>query len=271
MSTLGGTKLRRLRKRCKLTQLTLELKGVIAQKTLSNIESGETQRPKRETIERLLAFYDASFDEAQDILQCYGYRPAEYPLPSDRDIAAVLEQVQPILNAAPVPAYCVDYIARLLAYNAMFLQLSGYDRVKMDSLLGKPLWQSRIEHHIASDEETDPALLEEVERTQQQLNSLYLHEPWFEAFIEGCGEPFLTYWREVSRGVPEKDSGEQLSMPSSGDTDLEPVPFNVPGIPEPLSFVFHQERLASDTRFRILYLWPTHREAGEWVAAQQAE
>ena len=146
---------------------------------------------------------------------------------------------------------------------------------KMESLKGKPngnpSGNARIEHHIADGEETDPALLEEVGRTQQQLNSLYLHEPWFEAFIEGCGEPFITYWREASSDVPEQDSREQLSLPSPKDVDLEPVPFNVPGIPEPLSFVFHQERVARDTRFRILYLWPTHREAGEWVAAQQAE
>lgn len=267
----GGKKLKRLRNRRKLSQLDVYLRGgVIAQKTLSHIETGKTH-PKRETIENLLAFYDASFDEVQDVLQAYGYRPVAYPLPVDRDIAVILEQVQPILDAAPVPAYCVDYISRLLAYNRLLLRLSGWERTKMERLKGKPLWQSRIEHRIASGEATDPALLEEVGQTRQQLHSLYLHEPWFEAFIETCGEPFLTYWREAARGVTEQEREAKTFMPSAGDAFMEPVPFNVPGVPQSLSFMFYQERLESDSRIRLMYLWPAHREASEWLLAQHEE
>ena len=134
--TVGGNLLKLLREQCGFTQEELHLRRVIAQKTLSNIETGKTERPERETLDTLLDAYDATFNEAHEIVKSYGYLP-DYPLPSADDIIAVMEQVQPMLDAAPVPAYVVDFITRLHGWNDLFFKLSGLNHDEMADPRGR--------------------------------------------------------------------------------------------------------------------------------------
>lgn len=256
--TYGGRLLRILREERNLTQEEVYLEsGVAAPKTVSHIESGRSRYPKRETIENLLKFYQANFDESQEVLKAFGYFP-EHPLPDTEAIALIMAQMQPVLNAEPVPAYVVDFIARFHGYNELFLKLSGLERHDMAELEGQPLWKAEYDSSEISPDELDDNLLADARRLRRQMR-VYVGEPWFESFIEECGQPFLSHWQAVGNVSKE----ETLPATMSG---LKRINFDdAPGAKNMLHFFITEEVIDCDGRFRIIRFMPADGPTWQWV------
>lgn len=255
--TYGGKLLRALRNRRGWTLLDVELKKVTSRRTLGLVETGKTEIPKRETLETLLDFYEATFNEAHEIMKAFGYLPDTSFLPTEEDIAGVLEQVQPILNAAPFPAYCVDFIARLYGYNDLWLGLSGLEREEAAELEGVPIWQVLLESDVPSGEALDADLLHEIQAIRQRM-AIYVGEPWFDSFIEERGSPFLTYWQAAEKAPQGQISQDEIPL-------FHPFHFEVPGNPHMLRFFPNEDMVEHDQRFRLIYLMPGNGKSWQWV------
>lgn len=262
--TYGGKLLKELREQRGWTQLEVQLKKVIAQKTLSKIETGRTLIPDRDTLRTLLDFYNATFNEAHEIMKAFGYLPDTSFLPTEADIAGVLEHVRPILNTAPVPVYVIDFIARLYGYSDLFLSLSGLEHEEMRAMEGIPIWQSWLESGTPSDGVLDADVLVEF-RAMQQSMMIYVGEPWFDAFIEERGEPFLTYWRAAENSQEVDVSSLEFSL-------FRQFRFYAPGTSQPLHFYINEEMVEHDQRFRQVLMMPADAITWQWVEThRQAE
>lgn len=256
--TYGGRLLRQLRRQRGYTQDEVYNAQVVAQKTLSKIETGDTQIPDRDTLQTLLDFYESTFNDAHEVMKAFGYLPDYSFLPTDADVADAIGQVQPVLDVAPFPSYCTDFIARLFGYNDLFLQLSGMEYEEMAELRGVPIWQAGVDVDAPASEVLDADILADIRAIQQRMG-IYVGETWFDSFIAERGEPFLSYWR-AAEAIPQ---GEALSA------DLPVFRKFITDDPDsgqPLHFFIHEEMIAHDQRFRRIDLMPADAGTWQWVA-----
>jgi len=258
--TYGGRLLALMRTDRGLTheQVALE-SGMIATRTISNLETGKSAFPKRETLENLLECYDPTFNEVQQVLKAFGYLP-EYPLPSGEDVDAMVEQVQPVLDVAPVPAYLVDFMTRIHAWNRKFVAVTGLVGDELYSLLGRTIWEMAYEEAEADPENLNLDLLEEAHQMRLKL-AIYIEEPWFKRFLKDVGEPFLTYWHAAEALVLDEIQPMTLFEPEV----LTPSIFILQDLPHGLNFYPNEQPIPTDERFRICYLMPADTPTMVWL------
>ncbi len=128
--TVGGTKLRELRRAAGLSlvdlaaKLEAELEKSVDPKHINRIESGDIKQPTAETLEAILAGLNASYRDRRAILEAFGYN-VPINLPSEQEIAVVVQLTAGDLHDATYPVCLIDFGQRLWAWNRFAPRLIG--------------------------------------------------------------------------------------------------------------------------------------------------
>jgi hypothetical protein len=234
---------------------------------LQRVESGRVAQPGRTTVERILAALDARYSERREILELFGYVVAT-PLPNDDEIAWARESCQHELHDVPFPAYVLDCLPRLLAWNRYVPRLLGLrdatvgERV-LEGLAGRSMMElwfdpvSPFGRLVAEPETFLPGLIRALRYEYGRLH----HEPWMtQAITESVATlpRFRQVW-EQSAELPDSVSAARV---------LLPIKLAVPGVGL-LQFRLVSEPFVRDTRFRLIYFVPadaaTMRECAAWT------
>lgn len=267
-SLSGGRKLRMIRERQKLNQFEFDLSGVVTQANLSRIETGR-MFPSRDKLEAILDLLQASFNERQEVMKAFGYLPP-YPIPDEEEIQAACARCQPILDQVEMPAYLMDFLTRLLAWNDCFIRLLGDlapDDV-LNSLHYEPLFKSQFKSRVrmaAYMDDLEPYLLAEMQAIRERL-APYRGERWYDGFIAGlCTDrDFDHYWHKAADTDLKEEQGTDIS-----DQVVQPVNFTLPGSDTELHFHANLDAVIGDDRFQLVYLIPadafTLRQVERWV------
>ncbi len=268
-SLSGGEKLRMIRERQRVNQLELGLNDVITQANYSRIERG-VATPSRQKLEAILDTFHATFNERWEVLTSFGYLPP-YPIPDEAEIQAACARCQPILDQTEMPAYLMDFLTRLLAWNSCFTRLLGNlepDDV-LNSLHYEPLFKSQFKSRVrmaAYMDDLEPYLLAEMQAIRERL-APYRNERWYAGFVaELCEDSdFNDYWQKTANSDPQEEQDIDIS-----DQMVQPVGFTLPGSDAQLHFHANLDAVIDDDRFQLVYLIPadafTLRQVERWVA-----
>jgi hypothetical protein len=229
-------------------------------------------QPGRSTVERILSALDARYSERREVLELFGYVVAT-PLPTEDEIAWARESCQHELHDVPFPAYVLDCVPRLLAWNRFVPRLLG-DRVGqsgqpdgesvLKQVLGRPLFpiwfdlSAPFGRLVAEPETFLPALVRALRYEYQRFQP----EPWIaETLAEMTAQlpQFRQAWEQAA----------ELPAPISAARVLLPVKLAVPGVGL-LQFRLVSEPFVRDTRFRLIYFVPadaaTMRQCAAWAS-----
>jgi transcriptional regulator with XRE-family HTH domain len=268
-SAAGGRKLRMIRERQGLNQFALELDGVITQANYSNIERGRAI-PSRSKLEAILEALQANFNERRETLSAFGYLPP-YPLPEAHEIEAARQRCRPVLDTVPMPAYLMDFVTRLFAWNDCFARLLGVHEQSgvLAELQDIPLFKAQFDSRVRLGkylEEIETYLLAEAQSIRDRL-APYQEERWYAGFVaQLCREPeFQRYWQATQNTLPKEEMVTEFAARA-----LQPVRFTVPGFDTQMHFYANLDALVGDDRFRMVYLIPadafTLRQVERWLA-----
>lgn len=195
----GGLRLRLLREEAGRTQLWVELESDLGTGYLQRVESGKVAQPSRPTLERILNALDVPYAERREIMAAFGYATPSPP-PSDEEVRRAATAAEPELLSVPFPAYVLDCLHRLVAWNAYFPTM--LDGESEDPVLGQMAnssmlapWfdpESPLGRMVVEPEEFLPALIRAL-RFEMQLFS---GEQWHESLLEelqSCSSLFKHY------------------------------------------------------------------------------
>ena len=264
----GGARLRAIREQAGRSQLWVEAEADLGTGYLQRVESGRVAQPGRITVERILAALDARYSERREVLELFGYIVAT-PLPTDDEIAWACASCQHELHDVPFPAYVLDCVPRLLAWNRFVPRLLGIADAAageraLAGLAGRSMMQlwfdpaSPFGALVAEPDTFLPSLIRALRYEYQRLHP----EPWMtEAITESARTlpRFRALWAPAS----------QLPVPISAARALLPIKLNVPGAGL-LQFRLAAEPFVRDSRFRLIYLMPadavTMRQCAAWAS-----
>lgn len=261
--TPGGIKLRALREHAGMTQLQVELEAELGTGYLQRLESGRVRQPVRATLERILTALGTRFSERREVLEVFGYM-VRVPLPDAEEWAWAADAARSEIGRFPFPAYLLDCGHRLVLWNRMFPRLlgSGGERIVPERLAGRSFlvpWfdpASPISGLIVEPDVTLPALLRAFRHEMLQFQ----YEDWYPGLLAELWtlERFRHYWKIV----------ERENAPAAAARALVPIRLRTPGAGE-LQFRLSAERFTRDTRFRIIYYFPsdsaTIDACGQWA------
>jgi transcriptional regulator with XRE-family HTH domain len=264
VSTPGGARLRALREQAGRTQLWVELEAELGTGYLQRVESGRVAQPSRATLERILNALDARYSERRDVMEIFGYTVAATP-PDAADAVWAREVSWRELHEVAFPAFVLDCTHRLIAWNAVLLQLVGIDaddpwlrRMQDESLLAR--WfepESPFGRMVAEPDVLLPAIIRALRYEMQQFHT----EPWYATVLDELQRNlplFRHYWAVVEDETP----------PASAARAVVPLRLAVPGVGQ-LEFRLSSEHFTRDARFRIVYYFPadpiTMRQCAEWA------
>lgn len=258
-----------IRERQGINQFDLELNGVITQANYSNIERGRSA-PSRPKLEAVLDALQANFNERREALIAFGYHPP-YPLPELRDVEAACKRCRPVLESVPMPAYLMDFVTRLFAWNDCFARLLGVYETSgvLEQLQARPLFKAQFDSRVRVGkylENIEPYLLAETQSIRDRL-APYQEERWYAEFVaQLCREPeFHRYWQATQNTQPKEELVTEFAA-----RVLQPVRFTVPGFDTQMHFYANLDPLVGDDRFRVVYLIPadafTIRQVERWLA-----
>jgi len=119
-ATLGGIiKDYRIKKR--LSQLDLSLRiGWKESSRLSKIEQGRTEKPSRDTADKIIKALGLTEQEKGEFLLAGGY------LPTDQEISRVIKIIDKKIKSWPYPAYLMDFTWRMLSTNQATIDTFGF-------------------------------------------------------------------------------------------------------------------------------------------------
>jgi transcriptional regulator with XRE-family HTH domain len=257
-------KLRALRDAVGMTQLSVEAEAELGSGYLQRIESGKVAQPGRAMLERVLEAIGARYSERREVLEQFGYAVST-PVPNAAEIEWARTFCQPELDAAPFPAYALDCSHRLIAWNRQVPRLFGLPGG--DPTLGRLAGRSILEAWF--DPATPlPRLVDEPDiflpamiRAFRSEMQPYLAEPWAGAVFDGllALPRFRECWERIEHEV----------VPLSPARALVPVKLKVPGS-GPMQFRLSAEHLVRDSRFRLIYFFPsdlaTMQRCAVWAA-----
>lgn len=265
VNSIGGSRLRALREAAGKTQLWVESEGELGSGYLQRIESGRVAQPGRALLERILTAIGARYSERREVLEQFGYALSTPP-PDASDTDWARSFCQPELDEAPFPAYALDCLHRLIAWNAQVPRLFGLQRIdpKLAELNGRSIleaWfdsRSPLSHLVAEPEVFLPALIRAFRSEMEPFRA----EAWY--------PPLLQSLLALPRFKQIWDRIEQESTPVSSARALVPVRLNVPEVGE-MQFRLSAEHLVRDARFRLIYFFPsdlpTMQQCAEWASA----
>jgi transcriptional regulator with XRE-family HTH domain len=266
VGTPGGARLRAVREQAGRSQLWVEAEADLGTGYLQRVESGRVAQPGRVTVERVLDALGARYSERRDVLELFGY-VMPTPLPTPDEIAWASESCQRELHDVPFPAYLLDCLPRLLAWNRSVPRLlgDGPHEAILERMAGQSMMEiwfdpaSPFSALVAEPELFLPLLIRamryEIERFRCE------GEPWLVAMLARLRRElprFRHYWEQA----------EVEPVPISAARVLVPVRLNVPGTGL-LQFRLVSEPLVRDTRFRLIYFLPadpaTMRQCATWA------
>ncbi len=261
----GGAWLRMLREAAGKTQLWVEAEADLGTGYLQRIESGRVAQPGREMLERILIAIGARYSERREVLEQFGYAVST-PVPNAEEIAWARQFSQPELDEAPFPAYALDCTHRLVAWNAQVPRLLGFTRVdpRLERLGGRSILAAWFDetlpllHFVVEPDRFLPALI----RAFQAEMEPYWSEPWTAPLLESllALPRFRAYWEQI----------ERETTPVSSARALVPIRLDVPGVGQ-MQFRLSAEHLVRDSRFRLIYFFPTDLPTMQRCAAWATE
>jgi transcriptional regulator with XRE-family HTH domain len=251
----GGSRLRELRRQAGKTQLFVELEADLGSGYLQRVEAGKVALPEKYTLERILKAIGASYDEAAEVLEMFGYTSPK-SLPMEKDIAWAQSICQPVLQKIMLPAYLLDCAHRLLAWNHFIPRLFGVaeNDPAFKRLIGASIFIAWFDPHACPGSlvyEPDVFYPQMIRAVRHEIYP-FRHEQWCIELIDKWLQEnalFKSYWMEAA-----SDVGYAVAARS-----LAPLQFS---LMQGTLVQFHLaiERLTQDTRFRIVYFIPADAE-----------
>jgi transcriptional regulator with XRE-family HTH domain len=257
--TPGGIRLRALRERAGKTQLAVELEADLGSGYLQRIESGKVAHPQRQTLERILAALDARYGERRDVFELFGYTVTT-PLPTEEEIARACALSHGELHGVVFPAYVLDCVHRLLAWNRYVPRLFGVAPPAMARWARAcmlDLWLNPGHGLVAMVDDPDtffPAMLRALQHEMQP----FCHEAW-------CAELIARLLQELPLFKKYWAVAEHASEHAVAARPVVPVRLEVPeaGL---LQFRLSAEHFTRDARFRMVYYLPADARAMQQCA-----
>ena len=248
--TSGGQRLRQIREESGRTQLWVELEAELGTGYLQRVESGRVLQPERGTLERILRALDATYNERQAVMVRFGYRAPTEP-PSGAEIRWAQKLAGSQLDAFPFPAYVLDCLVRLVAWNEAaegLLDLSNLSCQDHPSMLAP--WfdeESHLGRLIAEPDDLLRALVLAYRYEARRFRG----ERWSAELTEQLRAipRFERYW-QVTR-----DQGPALGAARA----LLPLRLRA-AEGRVLSFRLASEPFIDDDRFRVIYYFPNDPE-----------
>ena len=242
--------MRQIREEAGRTQLWVELEAELGTGYLQRVESGRVGQPARGTLERILRALDSSYNERQAVMLRFGYRTPTEP-PSDAEIRWAQTLAGSQLEEFPFPAYVLDCLVRLVAWNEAaddLLHLSRLSCRDHPSMLAP--WfdeQSRLGRMIAEPDAFLSALVIAYRYEARRFRG----EPWsIELTRRLRSNPRFAHYWQITR-----DQGPALGAARA----LLPLRLRVAG-DEVVSFRLASEPFIDDDRFRVIYYFPDDLE-----------
>ena len=264
MWTPAGAQLRALRQEAGKTQLWVEIEAELGTGYLQRLESGKVAQPGRATLERILTALETRYSERREVLELFGYTVTT-TLPTAEETVWACAVCQRELHEVPFPAYVLDCIHHLIAWNDYVPYLFGM--APDDPTLGGLARQSLVASWFDGDSplaalvaEPDvffSALIRALRYEMQRFRT----EAWYESVFAKLQRlaRFRHYW-----GVVEHEPA-----PASAARALVPVRLVLPGT-GPLEFRLSSEHFVRDARFRLVYFFPadpvTMQQCAAWVS-----
>lgn len=270
-ATPGGARLRAIREQAGRPQLWVEAEADLGTGYLQRVESGRVAQPGRSTVEKILAALGARYSERREILELFGYVVAT-PLPDADEIAWARDACQHELHDVPFPAYVLDCVPRLLAWNRFVPMLlgerGGVGQRTVERLAGQSmmaLWfdpASPFGRLVAEPDVFLPGLIRALKYEYQRIHP----EPWM---AQALAESAAT----LPRFRQQWEQSAQLPTPVSAARVLLPIKLKAPGVGL-LQFRLVSEPFVRDARFRLIYLVPadaaTMRQCAAWAGNDPA-
>jgi transcriptional regulator with XRE-family HTH domain len=295
--TPGGVRLRALREQVGRAQVWVEAEANLGTGYLQRVEAGRVAQPGRATVERVLEALGARYSERREVLELFGYIVAT-PLPTDDEIAWARASCGAELHDVPFPAYLLDCLPRLLAWNQFVPRLLGgvgqdadagragsgigvagvtpsrwpvrqasVPRGTGDAVLQALVGRSLVElwfdpaSPLSALVAEPEAFLPALIRAMRWEMQRFSTEPWLLAMLaemQATLPRFRDYWQRAA----------QEPVPIIAARVLAPVVLAVPGVGR-LRFRLVSEPLVRDARFRLIYYVPadpvTMRQCAAWA------
>jgi transcriptional regulator with XRE-family HTH domain len=302
--TPGGTRLRAVREQAGRSQLWVEAEADLGTGYLQRVESGRVAQPGRATVERILDALDARYSERRDVLELFGYTVTT-PLPTADEIAWAKANCQHELHDVPFPAYVLDCLPRLIAWNRFVPRMLGRPPRTRAGRSASPVSTGAGPDSTSPAPSADPATsTADADAWAESMLETLAGRPvllsWFDPaspfgalvaepdvflsamvramryeFHQFRGEPWVAETiEEMSARLPrfreEWDRLAEAPPPISAARILVPVRLNVPGTGQ-LQFRLVSEPFVRDTRFRLIYFVPadptTMRQCAAWASS----
>ncbi len=268
----GGVQLRALRKARKKSMVDIAAEACITYKTLAQIETGVTERPTKETLEKILTALDqisvVSSEERRAVFDAFDYKEA-LPLPTDDEIAWECRKWQEDYQNVPHPAYFVDFAQRLLHWNRYIPRFLGlkhddpgmrrFKNITTFDLAFNPFYKATT--MIENRADFLPQMVYVIKREFQPFRA----QTWCVECIEKAQQNYPEF-RAVWDAIPEEGL-QSLGLRTMGPLHLRVTNGNL------LKFQLLGTDFAFDPRFRSVQYIPlddiTMRQCVEWMEEEQ--
>lgn len=244
--TSGGQRLRQLREDAGRTQLWVELEAGLGTGYLQRLESGRVAQPASPTLSRILDALGATYNERRTVMRRFGYRTPTDP-PNADELRWARQLVGSQLEAFPFPAYALDCLHRLVAWNRSAEDLLAVSRVDQgDNRSMLEPWFEERSHlgRMVVDPEVFLAALVIAFRFEERR---FREEKWSRELVRRLRTipRFERYWQTTASQPPALGAARAL------------LPLRLkPGDGQVLSFRLSSEPFLDDDRFRVVYYFP---------------
>ena len=164
----------------------------------------DTPRPHPDTVNLFAQVLELDYADRMTLLGFAGHLLDTEPL-TPREEARIVGWARPIMDPSPDPSYLLDFRDRILAVNAAFLALGGWDAATVAAWRGREVTNLDLIWDPAlglRDRFGDVEALAEVVLVRFKLyNRLRRHEAWYRAY-PACRDQvpgFVAAWERTER------------------------------------------------------------------------
>ena len=228
------------------------------------MSQGKVAQPGRATLERILSALETRYSERREVLELFGYTVTT-ALPTEEEMAWACAVCQRELHEVPFPAYVLDCMHHLVAWNRYVPHL--FDVTPGDPTLSGLARRSLLMTWfdtsaplmslVAEPDAFFPALIRARRYEMQQFRT----ESWYASVLAHLLNlsHFRQYWAVVEH---------EPALASAART-LVPMRLVLPSV-GPLEFRLSSEHFIRDARFRLVYFFPadlkTMHQCAAWTA-----
>ena len=273
MAAAAGMYLRQLREERKISIMNLGCLCRVVPRTIQEIETAATVRPKRHTLLAILhglsSLKRLTTDERKKVLEPFGYRDQSL-LPEGEEVLSIARQWERSVFELPHPAYLVDFAHRFITWNRYAPGVIGltYGHPALEKMRGRTLFdlifdrQFETAFAIKNKETFLPEMLYVMRCEFEQFKD----DEWCKNCIRSAREAhpqFRALWDKV-----QKMPVQELGLRTMGPIITQPAGG------EELSFHLLGTDFVNDSRFRVIQYLPanvaTMRKCLEWVEAEES-